>query len=284
MLLRLVGEGVSQRNREGKRGARERLREQRERERSRAKRKRTLGVLGAVVAVLAGAVGVGMVASRTEDDSGKSGSSVVPPRGAVGKGRLVIPSGMVGKAGKAGRADKAGKPAPVTLTVYEDFRCPGCKQFEDVFRETVHELQDQGRMKVEYHLVTIIDGNLGGTGSVRAANAAACAQDQGAGKFRAYHDVLYRHQPAETRDSYAKNARLIKLADQVPGLVTPAFRKCVEEGRHDAWVRKSSDVFAHSGYASTPTVLLGGKSVYGDPDKPLSPNKLKRMVLAAARD
>ncbi|MBW8092248.1 thioredoxin domain-containing protein [Streptomyces hygroscopicus subsp. hygroscopicus] len=272
---------MSQRNREGKRGARERLREQRERERARAKRKRTLGVLGAVVAVFAAAGAVGMYASTSADDSGKSGGSVVPPRGAVGKGRLVIPSG---KAGKAGKPEKPGKAAPATLTVYEDFRCPGCKQFEDVFRTTVHELQDDGRLRVEYHLVTIIDGNLGGTGSLRAANAAACAQDRGAGAFRAYHDVLYRHQAEETRDVYADNDRLIKLADTVPGLVTPAFRKCVEDGRHDGWVRKSNDVFAHSGYAATPTVLLDGKSVYGDPDKPLSPNKLKRMVLAAARD
>ncbi|WP_275560309.1 thioredoxin domain-containing protein [Streptomyces sp. 5-6(2022)] len=275
---------MSQRNREGKRGARERLREQRERERARAKRKRTLGVLGAVVAVLGAAVGVGMVASRTDDDSGKSSGALVPPRGAVGKGRLVIPSGRSEKSAQEGKAGRAGKAGPVTLTVYEDFRCPGCKQFEDVFRKTVHELQDTGRMRVEYHLVTIIDGNLGGTGSLRAANAAACAQDKGPAKFRAYHDVLYRHQSQETRDTYADNGRLIKLADQVPGLVTPAFRKCVEDGRHDAWVRKSNDVFAHSGYGSTPTVLLGGKSIYGDPKKPLSPNKLKRMVLAAARD
>ncbi|WNE95986.1 thioredoxin domain-containing protein [Streptomyces luomodiensis] len=277
---------MSQRNRgEGKRGARERLREQRERERARAKRKRTLGVLGAVVAVFAVAAGVGVFASRTEDDSGKSGSAVVPPRGAVGKGRLVIPSGKKGEPGEPGESSKgSGKGAPATLTVFEDFRCPGCKQFEDVFRKTVHELQDDGRLRVEYHLVTIIDGNLGGTGSLRAANAAACAQDRDPDTFRAYHDVLYRHQPEETRDAYAHNSRLIKLAGTVPGLVTPAFRKCVEDGRHDTWVRKSNDVFTHSGYASTPTVLLDGKSVYGDPDKPLSPKKLKRMVLAATRD
>lgn len=32
---------------------------------------------------------------------------------------------------------------------------------------------------MDYHLATIIDGNLGGKGSLRAANAAACAQDVG---------------------------------------------------------------------------------------------------------
>ncbi|QKV95531.1 thioredoxin domain-containing protein [Streptomyces sp. NA02950] len=263
---------MSQKNREGKRSARERLREQRERDRARDKRKRTMGAVGAVVVVLAVAAGVGMFASRTTKDSGKSGSSVEPPRGAVGKGGMVI---------ETGKSAKPGQPAPSTLTVYEDFRCPGCKQFEDVFRGTLHQLQDTGRLKVRYHLVTIIDGNMGGSGSLNAGNAAACAQD--AGKFRAYHDVLYKHQPDETRDTYASKDRLIKLAGTVPGLDTPAFRSCVEDGRHDGWVKKSSNTFNHSGYASTPTVLLNGKSVYGNPNKPLSPNKLKRMVAAAAR-
>lgn len=257
---------MSQKNREGKRSARERLQEQREKDKARGKRKRTLGMVGAVIAVLAVAGGVGVFATKANQDSGKSGSSAEPPRGAVGKGDLVVPAGKRG--------------APATLTVYEDFRCPGCKQFEDVFHKTVNQLADRGRMRVEYHLVAIIDGNLGGTGSVRAANAAACAQD--AGKFRAYHDVLYRHQPEETRDTYAKNARLIRLAAKVPGLNTAAFRKCVEDGRHDGWVRKSHTDFNHSGFPSTPTVLLDGKSIYG-PDTPLSPNKLKRMVAAAAR-
>ncbi|MEU9791030.1 thioredoxin domain-containing protein [Streptomyces sparsogenes] len=250
---------MSEKNRQGKRSARERLREQREKERLRARRRRTMGVAGAVVAVLGVAAGVGMVASKSGEDSGKSGSRAVAPRGAAG---TVITSGKAS--------------AKKTLTVYEDFRCPGCKQFEDVFRTTVHRLQDKGRMKVRYHLVTIIDGNMGGTGSLHAANAAACAQD--AGKFRAYHDVLYRNQPPETEDAYANKSKLIKLAGKVPGLDTRTFRRCVEDGRHDGWVRKSNAAFTRSGYSSTPTILLDGKAIYGDPDKPLSPRKLKRMV------
>ncbi|CAM5294404.1 Thioredoxin-like fold domain-containing protein OS=Streptomyces griseorubiginosus OX=67304 GN=AQJ54_11200 PE=4 SV=1 [Streptomyces griseorubiginosus] len=55
---------------------------------------------------------------------------------------------------------------------------------------------------MEYHLATIIDGNMGGTGSRTAANAAAGAQD--AGKFPGYHDVLYENQPEETSDDYAE--------------------------------------------------------------------------------
>jgi protein-disulfide isomerase len=94
----------------------------------------------------------------------------------------------------------------------------------------------------------------------------------------AYHDVLYKNQPPETKDSYGDKAKLIKLAGKVEGLDTETFRRCVENGKHDGWVRKSNDVFTRSGYSSTPTVLLDGKAVYGDPNKPLSPRKLRRMV------
>jgi protein-disulfide isomerase len=101
---------------------------------------------------------------------------------------------------------------------------------------------------------------MGGSGSLRAANAAACAQD--VGRFGPYHDVLYRNQPPETDDAFAENSTLIKLAGTVEGLDTPGFRSCVEEGRHDGWVNKSHTAFQNGGFSGTPTVLLNGDAVF----------------------
>ncbi|MEK8170356.1 thioredoxin domain-containing protein [Streptomyces sp. M19] len=98
--------------------------------------------------------------------------------------------------------------------------------------------------------MTIIDGNLRGTGSLNAANAAACAQD--AGRFPQYHDVLFANQPEETDDAYADKNRLIGLASQVKGLNTATFRDCVREGTHDGWVRASAEDFTKAGFGSTP--------------------------------
>lgn len=165
-----------------------------------------------------------------------------------GKDQLAIPVGA--------------SDAPSTLTVWEDFRCPVCAQFENLFRDTITELEAAGKIKVEYHLATIIDGNMGGSGSLRAANAAACAQD--AGKFVPYHNVLYQNQPPEPDDAFGKNSRLIELAGKVEGLDTPAFRSCVEEGKHDSWVVKSNDAFQTGGFRGTPTVLLNGESIFPD--------------------
>ncbi|GGQ37134.1 membrane protein [Streptomyces virginiae] len=251
-----------------KRSARERLQAERERQKTRDKRRRTMIVAAAVVGVLGLATVVGVIAANAgKGDKSDSAGPVVAPSGATGKDALAI---------------QTGKPeAKSTLTVWEDFRCPACKSFEDNYRDTVHELEAKGLLKVDYHLVTLIDGNMGGSGSLKGANAAACAQD--AGKFSEYHDVLFQNQPQEVDDAYGKNARLLELAGKVEGLDTPEFRKCVEDGTHNSWVAKSHEAFAAGNFRGTPTVLLDGKDIFSDQANPLTPQKLKEKVEAGAK-
>ncbi|MFF3843874.1 DsbA family protein [Streptomyces sp. NPDC002328] len=257
---------MSEKNRDGKRTARERLAVEREKQKAGERRRRTLIVAASVVCVLGLAAIIGVVAANAgKDDGSDSAGPVVAPSGAQGKDALAIPVGE--------------DDAKSTLTVWEDFRCPACKGFEDAYRSTLHELTEAGKLKVEYHLVTLIDGNMGGTGSRNAANAAACAQD--AGKFPAYHDVLFENQPPEPDDAYAKNSKLIELAAKVDGLDTPAFRTCVEDGTHNSWVAKSNEAFQKGGFTGTPTVLFNGKNIYAD--RTMTPAKLKQMVEEAAQ-
>ncbi|MET7273331.1 thioredoxin domain-containing protein [Streptomyces flaveolus] len=251
---------MSEKNRDGKRTARQKLAEQREKQKSRDKRRRALIVGASVVCVLGLAAVIGVVAANAGKDDDSEAGPVVAPSGAQGKDSLAIP---VGK-----------ESAKSTLVIWEDFRCPACKAFELAYRDTIHELTGAGQLKVEYHLATIIDGNMGGTGSRKAANAAACAQD--AGKFPAYHDVLYDAQPEETDDAFADNGKLIGLAGKVDGLDTPVFQKCVKDGTHDSWVEKSSKAFRTGGFSGTPTVLLDGRNIYQE--ESMSPAKLKQLV------
>ncbi|MGW6688962.1 DsbA family protein [Streptomyces sp. NPDC054961] len=250
-----------------KRSARERLQAERERQKAKDKRRRTLVVAAAVVGVLGLAAVVGLIAANTgKEGSSAKGGPLVAPSGATGKDALVIQTGK--------------DEAPSTLTVWEDFRCPACKSFETNYRDTVRDLEAKGLLKVDYHLVTLIDGNMGGSGSLESANAAACAQD--AGKFPAYHDLLFQNQPEETNDAYGKKAKLLELAGKVEGLDTPEFRRCVEDGTHDSWVKKSQDAFRAGKFRGTPTVLLDGKDIFADQANPLTPQKLKEKVEAAA--
>lgn len=241
---------MTESKRPGEGAARERLRVERERERQSAKRLRTLKMAGAVILVL----GVAALVAVAVISTGKGGSQSTQARPV-----------------NTGAAD-----APVTMTVYEDFRCPGCRQFEARFRETVDELRDEGKLRVEYHLVTMIDDNLGGTGSQYAAEAALCAHD--AGEFVPYHDVLYKNQPPEQKDAFGDREHLLKLARQVEGLSSMQFEKCVKEGLKAGRVDRSNAAFMEAGFGQTPTVIVDGERAFDDPADPLTPQKLRNLV------
>ncbi|SCD32076.1 Protein-disulfide isomerase [Streptomyces sp. SolWspMP-sol7th] len=262
MPFRFVGGGVSEKNRQGKLSARDRIAADRRREEAREKRRKSL-VMGAVVlGVLVVVGGVGAAVTIGKKGSTDSAGPVVAPKGATGEDGLAIPLGE--------------KSAPSVLTIWEDFRCPACAQFENGFRSAVHELTASGKLRVEYHLATLIDGNMGGSGSATAANAALCAQDEG--KFPAYHDVLYANQPAETTDPYAEPDKLLALAKKVKGLDTPAFRDCVSGNTHRAWVAKSNEKFQQGDFRGTPTVILDGKDVFKNPKPAFTPERLRELV------
>ena len=112
------------------------------------------------------------------------------------------------------------------LTVYEDFRCSACGSFESGYQSAYKALVKAGKVELLVHPVDLIDNNEGGSGSLAAGNAAACAQN--AGKFEDYHDVLYANQPTESNDAFASDGTLISYAKKVSGLDTPDLRELRE--------------------------------------------------------
>lgn len=235
---------MSQKSNEAKRSARERMQEERAAQEAKTKRLRQFGIIGTVLAVIVVAVVVGVLV--TSGSSSKYAAATDAPKGTVGANSLVIPVG----------ADAA----PSTLTVYEDPRCPACGEFEKEFHATVNQLLSQGKLKIQYHVVSFIDRHDQGSGSKNAANALACAQNVGA--FHNFHDVVYANQPDETDDAWADKSALITLGKQVPALNNPAFASCVNGNTFGSWVTAVQTDFDKSGYSSTPTILLNGTSAY----------------------
>lgn len=149
--------------------------------------------------------------------------------------------------------------APVKLTVYEDVRCSACGQFESKYQSAYKALVKSGSVQLLVHLVDLIDNADGGSGSLAGGNALACAQN--AGKFEAYHDLLYADQPAESTDSFSSTDTLIKYAKQISGLDSPAFESCVKSGKYDSWIKQNyRDLEQIDGVANTatPTLLANG--------------------------
>ncbi|MGW2254645.1 DsbA family protein [Kitasatospora sp. NPDC001660] len=221
---------------------------------AREQAERTDRIRRRVVVGAAGAAVLAVVAGVAFAVSGSSGSS-----DSASDGPLVVPANAGGTDGTVityGRAD-----APHTLEVYEDFRCPYCEQLETTTGKAVQQLADAGTYKIEYHLATFLDNNLGGRGSRTALAAAGAALNEGVDKFKQFHDVLYANQPDERTDGFGDTNRILDLAGQVPGLKTDAFVKAVREGTYAPWAAKVNEEFDRSGVTGTPTVKLDGRKL-----------------------
>jgi len=255
---------------EDKGGARRRAAAAYAADQARSRRRRQFLIGGIVVVVIAAAVGIGVAVQHNSSQSSS----------AAANGPLVFPAGTV----SGGLAVPFGSDqnAKVTLTIFEDFRCPFCKEAESTFGPIYTADADAGKIRVQYHLVNLIDRNDGGTGSIQSGSAAGCAQDVGNAKFKAYHDVLYANQPSESNDAYASADTLISLAGKVSGLDTPAFQACVRAGRYQPWVVKNYDTLssAEGGDVSTPDYLIDGQPF----ELTTQPAATQRKNFAAALD
>jgi protein-disulfide isomerase len=147
------------------------------------------------------------------------------------------------------------------LIVYEDFRCPSCKLFEEAYGDDVNNLIASGRLEVIYYIGSFLDNNLGGSGSITAANSAACAQDQG--RFKPYHDLLYKNQPSELEDTFSNKRYLMAIAQEQPGLNLQInkFKTCLDHATYQKWARKVQDQFVSQKIKGTPTFVLNGKEI-----------------------
>ncbi|MGA5700346.1 DsbA family protein [Peterkaempfera bronchialis] len=176
--------------------------------------------------------------------------------------------------------------APVTVTLYEDYRCPDCRRFEQAQGETLARLVADGTVLIRRVIESSLDVRLPGIGAQRAANAARAAL--ASGRFPLYNAALYANQPPERQDGYTV-ARLLKIASQVPGLRGAAFDRAVRSQRYASWVRASQRVYdrydrrVHSG---TPGMEVNGRVVDLEKRMDLArdPEALRAFLLAAARD
>jgi protein-disulfide isomerase len=143
--------------------------------------------------------------------------------------------------------------APHTIDLWEDFQCPNCEVFTRDFEpQILANYVANGKVKIVYHDLLVIDSNAGGTESLDAANAAWCASDQN--MFLPYHDWLFANQYSEASGAFTKDR--LKSIGQLLGIKDlNTFNSCVDGGKHNG------DVNAEGGKAptnSTPTVVVDG--------------------------
>jgi protein-disulfide isomerase len=143
------------------------------------------------------------------------------------------------------------KGVPV-VDIYEDFQCPICQQFEKLNGDYIESLVTNKKATVVYHTLSFI-----GPDSIRAANAGACAADQG--KFLNFHKAAYANQPQENTGVWSNDALVVLGA--AAGISSNKFDTCVRGGQYSDWVSNVAAAGAKANVNATPTVFVNGKEI-----------------------
>jgi protein-disulfide isomerase len=140
------------------------------------------------------------------------------------------------------------------VSLYEDFLCPHCGEFEQKFGPTIGQLIDSGAIAADYYMVAILDQASNDNYSSRAGAAAYCVADESKDAFRRFHAALYAQQPGETTASFPDNARLIEIARQAGA--AGSVPDCINKGKYVPMVQGLAQA---TQIQSTPTIKINGQ-------------------------
>jgi hypothetical protein len=160
----------------------------------------------------------------------------------------------------------------VVISVYEDFLCPHCGAFEQVFGPTLAKVIQSGAAAVDYYMVGILNTRQNDNYSNRAGAAAYCVADESVEAFERFHAKLFALQPEEVGGSYPDNEKLIELARQAG--VVGNVPDCINSGRYEKMV---DGMVGATGIKATPTVRINGEDYsYSTPQALV--DKIKEIV------
>lgn len=146
--------------------------------------------------------------------------------------------------------------APVTMVMFEDYRCPFCAKFS---RETEQQLVDEyvndGRLRIEWR-----DYPIFGQESMLAAQAGRAAAEQG--KFWEFNQAVYADAPERSHPDlpedklvgYAEKAGVPDIARFTADLHSPRIEQAVQADMAEG---------TSLGVPSTPAFVVNGYPIMG---------------------
>ncbi|WP_277682281.1 DsbA family protein [Saccharomonospora azurea] len=146
--------------------------------------------------------------------------------------------------------------APVTMVMYEDYRCPFCAKFSrDIAPPLIDRYVDTGVLRMEWRDLPIF-----GEQSLLAAKAGRAAAEQG--RFWEFTEAVYAAAPdrghpdltAEALRDFAREAGVEDL---------DRFTEDMNSTRYDDAIRADMEEGTGVGVSSTPTFVVNGQPVLG---------------------
>ena len=183
------------------------------------------------------------------------------PQAPVGAFATIVPGEWPQADGKAlGPAD-----AKVVVTEFADFQCPYCEVFStDIQSQIITDYVTTGKIRYEYRHFIVIDSNVGGTESRRAAEASECAAEQD--RFWDFHEILFANQVGEGEGAFANN-RLKAFAESL-NLNMTEFNSCFDGRKTQNKVTIDEAQARTFGVTGTPSLFVNGVRVSNPVDYP----------------
>lgn len=167
----------------------------------------------------------------------------------------------------------AGDPdADVTVAVYEDFACGGCRRFkENVYPVLEEEYLEPGTVRYEHRDFPLpIDD----TWSWAVASAAReVFETEGNDAFWAFASEIYEHQPSYSYEAIATVATEI-------GADGETIREAAEEDAHRSTIEDNQSYGRSSGVGGTPSVVVDGDLLDLEGDGQFETRVLRRIAEA----
>lgn len=149
--------------------------------------------------------------------------------------------------------------AALKVTVYEDFQCPYCREFEAGSRDFLRTDAAQGKVQVTYRPFNLLTSD---DYSARALSAWASVLKNGTPKQAlAMHDVLFENQPGENAASKPDTDKLRSFAKDA-GVTKKSVLDAIG-GTDTAVVTDANQAADTAKVTGTPTVFVNGQQLQG---------------------
>lgn len=218
--------------------AREKARLAREAEKKREKRNRLFLQGGIVLGVLAILGIVALVLTQSVKPAGPGPLNMASGGVTFTKDLQVVktPALAEGADRKAPEADF--DKMPVDVTVYADYMCPACGQFEATYGTSLEASVGKGDVNLTIYPINFLDSSSMGTKySTRAANLVSCVVDQQPDKAFRLHTLLLSPevQPKEGSTGLTDD-QLLEQAKAAGVDVNDDIKQCVKDQRYASFI------------------------------------------------
>lgn len=258
--------------------AREQARIAREQEKKREKRRRLYIQGGVVLGVLAVLAVIGLVVMQSMKPAGPGPANMASGGVVFGEDLQVVEGPALKQSDLPREAQKANRDElPLDVTIYVDYMCPACGQFEEQYGTTLENYVGAGDITLEVYPLNFLDGqSLGSKYSTRAGNLLGCVVEQQPDYAFPLHMALLSAdvQPEEGTEGLTDD-QLIEEAEAVGVTADSDLKQCVNSVKFADFMNANTKAATETGIQG----LAEGELLAADPNaQEMQPEGPQRLV------